>query len=188
MAPVRKEFLTNYPGPILVIDTAVPYEPLWWWTVQNVADARGMPLNREQSQDLTLKLRPRLSAERVTAMGIPCEPSLGTLSDLERAVVNEQVRLTEDDLKDFQRKGANNPLVRGYAMRDWADWWPLFFYRFVDPRSRMGERLNYAGRIRLGTAEILSSSWVIYRCPTPAPLPAGAGNSGVSGNARGNAP
>ena len=56
-------------------------------------------------------------------------------------------------------------MVRNFELRDWSDWWPLFFYRFVDPQSRMGANLNYAERIREAHAEVLPTSWVIFHCP-----------------------
>jgi hypothetical protein len=37
VAPVRKRFFDTYPGPILLIDSAVAHEPLWWWPVRQAA-------------------------------------------------------------------------------------------------------------------------------------------------------
>ena len=65
----------------------------------------------------------------------------------------------------FVALAALNPLLRAYQLRDWSDWWPLFFYRFVDPEKRMGENLNYAQRIRTARAEVLDCAWVLYHCP-----------------------
>ena len=33
-------------------------------------------------------------------------------------------------------------------MRNWAEWWPVFFYRFVHPELRINERANYADRMK----------------------------------------
>src|SRR5205823_8985019 len=72
---------------------------------------------------------------------------------------------TAASLAEFRTKGANNPMLRGYALRNWGDWWPLFFYRFVDPEQRMGGNLNYAQRIQSARAEVRPTGWVIYYCP-----------------------
>jgi hypothetical protein len=55
--------------------------------------------------------------------------------------------------------------MRGSNARDAFTFWPAFFYRFVEPAKRSGDRLNYAERIRSATATVLGSGWAIYRCP-----------------------
>ena len=61
--------------------------------------------------------------------------------------------------------GANNPVMRGFDIPNFATWWPIFFYRFVDPLSRSGEHLNYAERIKSAHADVLPSGWVVFDCP-----------------------
>jgi hypothetical protein len=56
------------------------------------------------------------------------------------------------------------PIIRGFMTKDWFDWSGVFFYRFVDPESRLGPNLNYAGRLRGSRADVLTKSgWVVYR-------------------------
>jgi hypothetical protein len=55
----------------------------------------------------------------------------------------------------------------GFAIEDYTALWQVFFYRFVDPSARMGDRLNYAGRIRNAEAFALPGGWTIIRCPPP---------------------
>jgi hypothetical protein len=59
----------------------------------------------------------------------------------------------------------NPAMFRGYPARDRWEFWQVFFYRFVDPATRMGENLNYADRIRDARVVTLSSSWMVYHCP-----------------------
>jgi hypothetical protein len=61
-----------------------------------------------------------------------------------------------------------NPVFRGFALRELPDWWKVFFYRFVDPVSRGGSRLNY--RDRPGWQDRSVGGWIIHRFP---PLPPG---------------
>jgi hypothetical protein len=49
------------------------------------------------------------------------------------------------------------------------EFWPRFFYAFVDPASRTGAGLNYAGRLAEAEARILPSSWVWLRIPPRTP-------------------
>jgi len=61
------------------------------------------------------------------------------------------------------------PMLRGYPMESWRDWWQVFCYRFVDPASRMGAHSNFHNR--LGTAEgspIPGTGWLVYRSDRPA--------------------
>jgi hypothetical protein len=59
---------------------------------------------------------------------------------------------------------AGNPMFKGYPLADYR-WWPVFYYRFVNPESRMGPHLNYADRIRNAEARVLPLDWVVIRCP-----------------------
>jgi len=87
----------------------------------------------------------------------------------ESAVAEYQRKMTRENLADFESEGCNNPLLRGFHLQDWSDWWPIFFYRFVNPERRMREQLNYADRIKSARTEVRPTAWAIYFCP---PLPA----------------
>jgi hypothetical protein len=50
-----------------------------------------------------------------------------------------------------------------------ADFWPLFFWRFVAPETRIGSGLNYAERRQSGRATMLDSTWAVIRCPAREP-------------------
>jgi len=61
----------------------------------------------------------------------------------------------------------NPAIFRGYECYDRADFWPMFFYRFVDPARRSGEHLNYASRMATATRTVLVSGWTVYYSPGP---------------------
>jgi hypothetical protein len=56
-------------------------------------------------------------------------------------------------------------MLWGYDLQRYSDWWPVFFYRFVDPLSRSGPNLNYADRVRDAHATVMPQQWVVYHCP-----------------------
>jgi hypothetical protein len=81
------------------------------------------------------------------------------------AAVKFQREYTETRQRRWMANGANNPVMRGFDIPNFAMWWPIFFYRFVDPLSRSGEHLNYLDRIRSAHADVMPSGWVIFDCP-----------------------
>ena len=60
------------------------------------------------------------------------------------------------------------PIFKGFRIRDHQYAWKVFFYRFVDPDSRTGERANFAGRLRGSRAVVLEAAGtVIFHSPPP---------------------
>jgi hypothetical protein len=168
VAPVRKRFLDSYPGPILLIDTAVPYEPVVWEDIYRLANAWGYPISKAQAKRLegplsSYALRKEIPARTGGAVVAPS--SSDDVPPFADRIADYQRRQTARSLQTFKARGANNPMLRCYTLRDWADWWPLFFYRFVAPERRMHERLNYADRLRTATADVRDTSWVLFTCP-----------------------
>ena len=64
-------------------------------------------------------------------------------------------------------------MFRGFDVRDHLEWWPVYFYRFVDPPSRMGRNMNYRERVSRGTAWVLPIGWRLFYSP-------GTGNGPVN--------
>ena len=66
-------------------------------------------------------------------------------------------------------KAASDPsdlMWRGFNVAESSKWQEVFFYRFVDPNSRSGPKLNYAARLRGAQAYVLTkSATVIYLLP-----------------------
>ena len=90
---------------------------------------------------------------------------LESLPDYLQPLVASQPRYTE---RRFQDEISMFPAVfRGFHVNDWTSWWHVFFYRFVDPESRMGPRANYRDRLAHARATVLPSGATIYWSPAP---------------------
>jgi hypothetical protein len=169
VAPIRKSFIDSYPGPMLIIDSGFPHLPLPPRDIIDVAKAEGETLTLEQADAIAMPMTTRLQREllrgKVASVDSPPPDDPDISPKLTNAVELAQKEKTAEAIDSFMRLGCNTPVLRGFKLRDWADWWPVFFYRFVDPQSRMGDRLNYASRIKSARAEVLPNAWVFYYCP-----------------------
>jgi hypothetical protein len=165
VAPIRKSFLDTYRGPIVLIDSAPPMDPITWERIQTLARARRVKLSDEQAMETAGPLSARSRKLELVGRVASIEPPLEPASEFADVVLADQRQRTAEDIESWTRGGRNNPLLRNYDVGDWSAWWPLFFYRFVDPEMRMGGKLNYADRIRSARAEVLDNSWVIFHCP-----------------------
>ena len=164
VAPVRKSFIDAYPGPMLIIDSTRPNGILDPSEVLFVARQHDYRMSVDEATRLCDPLIMHLMADQVRPHVASVDP-IGAEPTLAEPVEQYLLTRTRRHLGAFRRRGCNNPLLRGFELQTWADWWPLFFYRFVDPRSRMGDRLNYADRIKSARAQILPTAWVLYHCP-----------------------
>ena len=167
VAPVRREFLNEWPGEVVVIDPVIPFVPYGGEGIRQVALRHDVELTEDESTAWELRLRNALvrrEAAKVAGNVVP--PPEPTLPDFAREVIEEQRQLTAGLLEgDWSLTRENAAVFRDQPIEHWGQWWPVFFYRFVDWPSRAGENLNYAGRVRGGTAFVLESGWVVYRCP-----------------------
>ena len=68
-------------------------------------------------------------------------------------------------MRERQIAEHGNPMFKGFRIDNFAEMWQVFFYRFVQPATRMGPDLNYAARISGATATILRGGWVVLRAP-----------------------
>ena len=164
VAPVRKDFIDRYPGPVLLIDSTRPYGILDADDVLALAKRHDYAMSRAEASRLAAPLVMKLMYDELRARGANVDP-IGddpALAEQGEAFLRDRLRR---DLDAFRRRGCNSPLLRGYDLHTWADWWPLFFYRFVETDARMGDKLNYAERIRSARAQILPTAWVFYHCP-----------------------
>jgi hypothetical protein len=165
VAPIRKQYIDSYPGPLLIIDSSRPYGRLDEDHVRGVAWQNGIFITEKEASAAAGKCYMRAMREYVAPRVASVDPPLIEDPPFAQAVVDSMKREMDGYIQDFYKRGTNSPLLRGFTLRDWGDWWPLFFYRFVDPRSRMGDKLNYADRIRTARAEVLPTGWAIYHCP-----------------------
>lgn len=159
IAPVRRDFLESYPGEIVLLESADPTPAI------NPQDLRecGVPDEApERARELRAQLRHADLARRVRTVESDSPPPDDPWFECLRAISAEKLANGEYGA-DLSLQ--NPPLLRGFAVRDVASFWPVFFYRFVDPRSRSGAALNFAGRMRTASSQLLRSGWAVHRAP-----------------------
>ena len=165
VAPVRKNFIDEYPGRVIVIESNPPYQPLQIPDIVRLAAEHGQILSDAQARQLQSPLSTRLQRmelpERCASVSPPLEPA----TSFTDAAVEFEREYTARRERRWMDNGANNPVMRGFDIPNFATWWPVFFYRFVDPLSRSGAHLNYADRIKSSNADVLPSGWVVFDCP-----------------------
>jgi hypothetical protein len=167
--PVRRGYLEDYPGELIVVEgpsTAVlsPAE------VQHSLAGRGKDIDERQAHRLSLLVRDHALRDALTRRGavvcsvLPAPPvDLAELQQLQSAKTS---RLVAEDIDEH-----HNPMFDGFRIDTFTEMWQVFFYRFVDPESRMGARLNYAARVPGASAKIQSGGWVVLRSPARRPGP-----------------
>jgi hypothetical protein len=180
ISPVRKSFLDNYDRDVLVLEGEPLYEPPRPERVQAAAKASGLtPLSKEKSWDLSWAVMYKAVVDRTAAEVAdphPRPPEI-TLPDYLRPLVADQETSTARFMKDSVAPVQKFPaMFRGYEaeVRNHLDWWPVYFYRFVDPPSRMHANLNYQNRVSRGTAWVLPIGWRVFYSPGDAQGPVSA--------------
>jgi len=168
IAPVRAEFLDAYPGEVLVIECATRVVPPRWESLQRLARAEGVALDDADAQAWAPRLygmlvraaaRPLVSALVPETPQVPQPPWVAPVL----AGLAEETAHNGQGRYDY---ALDNPaLFRRHTPMTLAEFWPAFFYAFVDPEGRRGESANYARRAREAEACVLDSGWLVLRCP-----------------------
>ncbi len=162
IAPVRKQFLNEYAGDIVYIDSpiCVSNDILRPERIKAAALRHGCLLSTQSAADWALLLRSRDYRE-----------SMLKIVGGERAAPLEPVPEFGEKLLDGYRQYARAALrgsdlevmTRGFDVQTWSDWRSVLMYRFANVSSRSGRNANYAERLRGAAAVILiPSDTVIY--------------------------
>lgn len=168
IAPIRREFLESYPGGLVIMEHGLAaVRELPADDVMREARLRGKELRPAEAtrlaQELTIRPMKEEHLPLVAAIVPPLRelpPEMEILAARQRGELDAHRRRSAVRLQDL-------PIFDGFAIRTTRDWWTTFYYRFVDPASRSGSRLNYAGRLREATLTILPGPGgvVMYRIP-----------------------
>jgi hypothetical protein len=165
VAPVRSTFLDEYPGDVILIDSAPRHLFVPRSLISAAAADLGGPINDATARQWEKSLESRILSEDLVGKTARVGPPLHELPEFAAEAVKRARARTPRQIGDGRWQ---NPAVfRGFECYHKADFWPIFFYRFVDPAARRGDRLNYARRVRNATATVLPEGWVVYRSPTP---------------------
>ena len=172
VAPIRRSFLDNYKGPIVLVDQLHRFyedtDPLGWKGLTAIAAADGVVLDEVEAKEWALRLGGRLVREHEAPYVASVVPPLSPLPAFARQVLEEQC--ATDDGRLLDRNEKLPVILNEFTLRDWNDWWPLFFYRYVNPRERMGKKLNYARRLRSATMYVSPClKWAVYDMPEKRP-------------------
>jgi hypothetical protein len=166
VAPIRRSFLDNHPGRILILETLPRAQAVPAQMVRSAAADVGEELPSEKVEQWQQLLSTAPLREDLARRGAEPYPPLAPLpqhfNEL-AADVRERAALAARRPK--AGVSANPAMFRGYEVSSWEDFWPNFFYRFVGPSGRAGANLNYAARIQGSRAVVLRSSWVVFDCP-----------------------
>jgi len=167
VAPVRKAFLDTYPGDVVVVEMSGWYYPMTPDRVEKWAQRSRVEMSRQEAVKWSSALSTQLIREDLEARGIEVFPPMDSpIPPFARRALKDQRLKTKQFWKvDYDAARENPAIFRGYELRDFTDWWPIFFYRFVHPEERMREKLNYHDRVNRGRARVFSSGWVVYISP-----------------------
>jgi hypothetical protein len=171
IAPVRKSFLDRYPGDIVIVQRGIfdPYvEALTPEQLETEAFRTGKHLSGRDAESLSALLRTHDYRQTIIRNVTGMPDSVEEVPSFARAAF---FQFREENRASISRPAWSLDLMtRGYDVATFSDWGDVFFYRFVNPYSRLGSRRNYAGRLRGAKAFVLAQSGtVIYRSPGSIP-------------------
>jgi hypothetical protein len=169
VAAVRKAFLDTCPGELVILEAGPYYDWLTWQEIRAEAARHGFTYSDDEMWAVESMINTRLVrqalAGKVGGVWPPLEPALPYYD----ALLERQRQKTRTGI-DGWINADGNPMLWGYPIERYSDWWPVFFYRFVGVEQRSGPNLNYAARVRDGHATVTPYGWTIYHCPArPAP-------------------
>lgn len=170
VAPVRAEFFTSYPHPVVYVEVqmdgffpeteeveAVLNELDWPITTSLVWFGISEVWNETARDDLQLRGLP-----------VPSPPELpAPLQVLVESTKAKYREFRDTHLEDIRTQ----PVLRGVPAKNIKDVWMGFFYRFVNPEDRIGSNLNIMPRLKNSRVELLPEAGVVlYISPAPPPL------------------
>lgn len=170
IAPVRREFLEQAEHPVVLVERihSLPRDadPLGWRGLQRSAASHGLVLDEDAARELARTLRARTAREDLRDRVARVEPPLRPLEPWLQGAVAAQREVNRRRHAEGTRASELPLILRDHEQRSWSDWWPIFFYRFVDPTARMGERLNYAGLLPRAVAHVdPGARWTVLVIP-----------------------
>ncbi len=167
VAAVRREFIEQYPGQIVLIDRATllrnPIQP---------ADIRAASLRAgveipEDEIEHWIYLIGLTAVRRQRAQEVAEAHLDGSLPDYFKPLLEqvEEFLVHPYPLPGFRLE--NPAMIREMPLTE-REWWQAFFLKYVDPESRSGERANYSRRFRQAAMIALGESpVVVYFSPPP---------------------
>jgi hypothetical protein len=167
IAPVRKSYLDKYPGPVVLLERRFHDAFASQALIQAAALTAGKNIDSGQASRLRLDLWRQQMVERLQAQGLTMEtgPALPEyLNDVAAFAKDLSRRMGEAQMRYY----AEHPVFKGIRWHDPAEQWLSFFYRFVDPESRLGVNANYHDRMQRAKVTLVpEAALAIYVSPPP---------------------
>jgi hypothetical protein len=160
IAPVRKEFLDEYSGDIIFVETGTPYVERPLAEVQAIANEYGTTLSLEEAHLAALRVQRFGAREYLRNLVTDIWPPADPIGPSDRALI---AHYTEHTLEAGQGTAEQYRLLHGFAPtnRLTSHLLPVYYW-FVNPEMHLGDRLNYRDRIRAAKAIILPNGSIIF--------------------------
>ncbi|MBL8210689.1 MAG: hypothetical protein JNK87_08255 [Bryobacterales bacterium] len=172
VAPVRKSFLNGYPHTVVILERhqleVDDRSPIGWPQLYRRAAGSGVRLSEMEARELSQKLAARALSKSLAERGTRAVDVPGAIPRFAGAALREYELFAIKSSQRQLERAQQSPIFRGFAMGEWEEWWPVFFYRFVEPDARRGEHLNYLLRIHSADIRLFGGYWIGYVSPTPA--------------------
>ncbi len=179
IAPIRKTYLDNYPGPIVLLRKERFVPPVDWREIRSLAESAGAALTPDQARDWSERLSSLVQRSELAAQVARVSPPADEPIPPYLQPTAARQRQRTDRFRELMRWHTSSTLMfRGNNARTSMDWWQTYHYKFVDPDSRSGANANFADRFRSALAVPLPRGrCIVYHCPAlkPATNPGGGG-------------
>jgi hypothetical protein len=165
IAPVRRSFLDNYPGDIVMVNCRLPVWPLDWEEVEEGAREAGVDLEGQEVREWAEWFNRVGVARAIAGRAQSVSPPVDPLPEWGESLLVKQLETTAVNRARLKYELMNPSMFRGFThYRDEGQMWEVFFYRFADPDKRVADP-NYRNRLLRGYARILPTLWTIYHSP-----------------------
>jgi hypothetical protein len=149
VAPVRKSFLDQYPGDIVLIARgAFPstYEELITpEQLRKAAAQQGTLPTAFEAKNLAEALSTRDYRIQASLDFTNHEAMVEPVPSFAEPLVRKQDRAYQQQIAKWAKE---NLMTQGFALPNWSSWSEIFFFRFVNPDAHRGPNTNYAARMR----------------------------------------
>ncbi len=167
VAPVRKSFFASLEKPVVFIESQMELILMDEEATMLAAASAGIPLSSEEIPGLREQIWRTLTARELALQEIR-PPVLPPVPEFLRPITENSYRDLLKYREQLRVEMQGTPLFRKMQARRTKDYWMGFFYRFVDPESRIGENLNILPRLKNADVFLLPrANAVIYVSAMP---------------------
>lgn len=168
VAPIRRKFLENFPHEIILLERQAEFRTPE--SIRRFINDTGLPVSDASTTEIENLVRTELTQRTLADRGIGGYPTPTLNDDYNRlidAAIIEQTAFTQRRIADQQ----DVPILRAIRAGSFNDLWLGFFYRFVDPASRIGRNLNILPRLRDSQViPIPEAEFLLFVSPPPLDL------------------